>query len=49
MYRLSHKVKVTCIKSGLSKMVNLDKYSMYEARKVFDFYANHVDYLIEID
>lgn len=48
MTHLSHTVKVTCVKSKKSKTINLDKYSQYEARYIFDFYANHSSYLIEV-
>ena len=48
MTNLSYKVKVTCVKSKLSKTINLDKYTPYKARHIFDFYANHRDYLIEL-
>ena len=48
MIKISHKVKVTCIKSNLSKTIDFDKYSEYQSRYIFDFYANHSDYLIEL-
>lgn len=48
MYKISHVVSIKNIKSGLSKIVSLDKYTPYEARKLFDFYANHKEYLIEV-
>ena len=48
MTKISHTVKVTCIKSNKSKTIDLDKYSEYESRYIFDFYANHSDFLIEL-
>lgn len=48
MIKISHKVKVTCIKSNLSKTIDFDKYSEYQSRYIFDFYANHSGYLIEL-
>lgn len=48
MQKISHVVSIKNIKSGLSKIVKLDKFTPYEARKLFDFYANHNDYLIEV-
>ena len=48
MIKISHKAKVTCVKSKLSKTINLDKYTPYKARYIFDFYANHSGYLIEL-
>lgn len=48
MYKINHTVKVSCLKSGLSKMINLDKYTPFKARQIFDFYANHEEYLIEV-
>ena len=48
MIKISHKVKITCVKSNKSKTINLDKYTEYESRYIFDFYANHPSYLIEL-
>ena len=48
MIKISHKVKITCIKSELSKTIDFDNYSEYQSRYIFDFYANHSDYLIEL-
>lgn len=48
MTNLSNTVKITCVKSNKSKTINLDKYSEYQSRYIFDFYANHSDYLIEL-
>ena len=45
---LSHKVKITNTKNNLSKIIDLDNYSEYESRYIFDFYANHSDFLIEL-
>ena len=48
MTNLSNTVKITCVKSNKSKTINLDEYTEYESRYIFDFYANHSDYLIEL-
>jgi len=48
MTNLSHTFKITCVKSNKSKTINLDKYTEYESRYIFDFYANHSSYLIEL-
>ena len=48
MFSFNHTVKVSHTKSKLCKMINLDKYTPYNARKIFEFYANHENYLIEI-
>ena len=48
MTKISHTVKVTYIKSKKFKTIDLDKYSEYESRYIFDFYANHSDFLIEL-
>jgi len=48
MTNLSNTVKITCVKSNKSKTINLDKYTEYESRYIFDFYANHPSYLIEL-
>lgn len=48
MFKLNHTVRVSNIKSGLSKTINLDKYTPFKARQIFDFYANHNQYLIEM-
>ena len=31
-----------------SKTINLDEYTPYKARHIFDFYANHSEFLIEL-
>ena len=48
MTNLYRTVKVTCVKSNKSKTINLDKYIEYESRYIFDFYANHSEFLIEL-
>ena len=48
MTNLSNTVKITCVKSNKSKTINLDKYTEYESRYIFDFYANHSEFLIEL-
>ncbi len=48
MIKISHTVKITCVKSNKSKTINLDKYTPYKARHIFDFYANHSGFLIEL-
>lgn len=48
MQHLNLKAKVTCLKSKLSKELSLSQYTPYKARCIFDFYANHKDYLIEL-
>ena len=48
MTNLSNTVKITCVKSNKSKTINLDKYSEYQSRYIFDFYANHSAFLIEL-
>ena len=45
---LSHKVKIINIKSNLSKIIDLDKYKVSEAIKIFNFYLLHKTYLIEM-
>ena len=48
MTNLSNTVKITCVKSNKSKTINLDKYTEYESRYIFDFYANHSEFVIEL-
>ena len=48
MTNLFNTVKITCVKSNKSKTINLDKYTEYESRYIFDFYANHSEFLIEL-
>ena len=48
MTNLSNTVKITCVKSNKSKTINLDKYSEYQSRYIFDFYANHSNYFIKL-
>lgn len=48
MENLTLKAKVTCIKTNLSKELSLSKYTPFKARCIFDFYANHSGYLIEL-
>lgn len=45
---LSHKVRIINVKSNLSKIIDLDKYKVYEAIKIFNFYSLHKTYLIEM-
>lgn len=45
---LSHKVRIINIKSNLSKIIDLDKYKVSEAIKIFNFYSLHKTYLIEM-
>mgnify|MGYP003432421892 CR=1 FL=1 len=48
MTNLFRVVKITCVKSNISKTINLDEYTPYKARHIFDFYANHSAFLIEL-
>ena len=48
MTNLSRVVKITCVKSNKSKTINLDEYTPYKARHIFDFYANHSAFLIKL-
>ena len=48
MTNLFRVVKITCVKSNKSKTINLDEYTPYKARHIFDFYANHSAFLIEL-
>lgn len=48
MTNLSHTVKITCVKSNKYKTINLGDYTPYKARHIFDFYANHSEFLIEL-
>lgn len=45
---LSHKVRIINVKSNLSKIIDLDKYKVSEAIKIFNFYASSNNYLIEM-
>ena len=45
---ISHKIKITNVKSNLSKIVDLDKYKVSEAIRIFNFYSLHETYLIEM-
>ena len=45
---LSHKVKTTNTKNKLIKIIDLDNYKVSEAIKIFNFYASHKDYIIEM-
>lgn len=45
---LSHKIRITNIKSNLSKIIDLDNYKVGEAIKIFTFYASHKEYMIEM-
>lgn len=45
---LSHKIKITNVKSNLSKIIDLDNYKVGEAIKMFNFYSLHKTYLIEM-
>ena len=43
-----HKIKITNINSKRSKIIDLDNYKVKEAIKIFNFYASHKDYIIEM-
>lgn len=45
---LSHKIKITNVKSNLSKFIDLDNYKVGEAIRIFNFYSLHKTYLIEM-
>lgn len=45
---ISHIVKITNINNKLSKVIDLDNYKVSEAIKIFNFYASHKDYIIEM-
>lgn len=45
---ISHKIKITNTKNNLSKIIDLDNYKVKEAIKIFNFYASHKDYIIEM-
>lgn len=45
---LSHKIRIINIKSNLSKIIDLDNYKVGEAIKMFNFYASHKEYMIEM-
>lgn len=45
---LSHKIKITNTKNNLSKIIDLDNYKVKEAIKIFNFYALHKTYIIEM-
>ena len=45
---LSHKIRITNTKNKLIKIIDLDNYKVKEAIKIFNFYASHKDYIIEM-
>ena len=45
---ISHKVKITNTNNNLSKKIDLDKYKVKEAIKIFNFYSLHKTYIIEM-
>ena len=45
---ISHKVKITNVNNKLSKLIDLDNYKVGEAIKIFNFYASHKEYIIEM-
>lgn len=45
---LSHKIKITNTKNKLIKIIDLDNYKVSEAIKIFNFYASHKTYIIEM-
>ena len=45
---ISHNVKITNTKNNLSKIIDLDKYKVKEAIKIFNFYSLHKTYMIEM-
>ena len=45
---ISHKIKITNTKNKLIKIIDLDNYKVKEAIKIFNFYASHKDYIIEM-
>ena len=45
---LSHEIKITNVKSNLSKIVDLDNYKVSEAIRIFNFYSRHKTYIIEM-
>ena len=45
---ISHIVKITNINSKRSKIIDLDNYKVKEAIKIFNFYASHKEYMIEM-
>ena len=45
---LSHKIRITNIKSNLSKIIDLDNYKASEAIEIFIFYSLHKTYIIEM-
>ena len=45
---ISHKIKITNVKNNLSRIIDLDKYKVSEAIKIFNFYSLHKTYIIEM-
>ena len=46
---ISHKIRITNTKNNnLSKTIDLDKYKVKEAIKIFSFYSLHKTYIIEM-
>lgn len=45
---ISHIVKITNTNSKRSKVIDLDNYKVSEAIKIFNFYASHKTYTIEM-
>ena len=45
---ISHKIRITNTKNNLSKTIDLDNYKVKEAIKIFNFYASHKEYMIEM-
>ena len=44
-----HKIRITNTKNNnLSKIIDLDKYKVKEAIKIFNFYSLHKTYIIEM-
>ena len=41
-------IRITNIKSNLSKIIDLDNYKVGEAIKMFNFYSLHKTYIIEM-
>ena len=40
-------MKITNIQNGFNKVVNVDKYSVHQLMKIYDFYTN-IGYEVEI-
>lgn len=43
-----HQIKITNTNNNLSKIIDLDKYKVKEAIKIFNFYSLHKTYIIEM-